>query len=97
MKIHKITPRGNQVLVKPSEKKSFESEHGIVAPSSEDKEQQAIGEVLAVGEKVDDIKKGDHVLYGMFAGEQIVSNDILEEREYILLFDDDILAFVEYK
>jgi co-chaperonin GroES (HSP10) len=51
--------------------------------------------VIAVGKGIDDIKVGDKIIYGMFAGEKIKINEDDKEVEYVLLFDDDVLAFLK--
>jgi len=95
MKKPKIRPRGKQVLVEPDGKEPKVSEHGIITPDSVEKEQKAIGTVIAIGDGIKDIKKGDRVMYAAFAGEMISIGKSNDEVDYILLFDEDILAFVE--
>ncbi len=99
MKAPKIRPRGKQVLVEPDPEGSRESRHGIITPSNVEQERKAIGTVLAVGPEIKDIKKGDRVIYGAFAGEKIKIKDLLRESikevDYVLLFDEDVLAFIE--
>lgn len=91
----KIKPRKKQVLVKPDEKQSHESEFGIITPDNVEQEGKAIGTVIAVGEGIDDIKPGERVIYGAFAGEPISLKESNEEIDYILLFDEDVLALIE--
>ena len=43
------------------------------------------------------IKKGDNVIYGAYAGEKIAFKESIDNVEYILLFEEDILAFIEFK
>ncbi len=91
-KIKKIIPRGSWVLVKPAEKESRETEQGLILPESEEREQKAVGIVEAVGEDVKDLKKGDEILYGAFAGENIKRRENNKEVEYKILLDEDIIA-----
>lgn len=95
MKTPKIRPRGKQVLVKPEGEKSRESFSGLVMPSNVEQEQRAIGTVVSVGPEIKDIKKGDRVIYGAYAGEKIKLNEGTKEVDYVLLFDEDVLAFLE--
>lgn len=90
-----IKPRKLQVLIKPQADEEKETEFGILLPSNLEQEKKAIGEVVAVGDKIDDIKKGDTVIYALFAGERIKLNEKGKEVEYMLLFEEDILAFYE--
>lgn len=96
MKLPKIRPRGKQILVKQESEKSRLSEHGLSTPDSVEQERKAIGEVVAVGPEIKDVKKGDRVIFGTYAGEHIkIKGQIGKEEDYVLLFDDDVLAFWE--
>ncbi len=91
----RIRPRSKQVLVSPETPESRVSKHGILTPSNVEQEQKSIGLVLAVGSEIKDIKKGDKVIYGAYAGEKIKLQENSKQVDYILLFDEDILAFIE--
>jgi chaperonin GroES len=95
MKTPKIKPRGKQVLVVPDGEESRVSEHGLVTPGNVEQEKKAIGTVVAVGPEIKDMKKGDRVIFGVFAGERIRMRESAKEVDYILLFDEDILALIE--
>ena len=91
----KLVPLGDRVVLK--ELKAEETtKSGIVLPGQE-KPQQA--EVIAVGPgKVEDGKEvkmevavGDQVIYSKYAG----TNVKLEDEEYIIVKQDDILAVVK--
>ncbi len=90
-----ITPRGKQVLVKPDPAESKESESGLLVPDAVEQEQKAIGTVISVGPEIKDVKKGDRVIYGAYAGESIKLREDGAEVEYKLLFDEDVLAFIK--
>jgi len=85
-----IKPRGKQVLIKPDAEKSRESENGIITPSNVEQEQKAIGTVIAVGTDVKDIKKGDRVVYGVFAGDPIK----FDEVDYKFVHEEFILGIL---
>ncbi len=91
----KIKPRKQQILVKPEGEKSKISESGLITPSNVEQEQRAIGIVMAVGTGIDDIKKGDKVIFGAFAGEKISITENSKEVSYVILFDEDVLASLE--
>lgn len=95
MKNPKITPRGKQILVKQDDEKARISEHGLATPSSVEQERKAIGIVVSVGPDIKDVKKGDRVIFGAFAGEKIKLQESTKEVDYVLLFDEDVLAFIE--
>ncbi len=91
----KIKPRKSQVLVKPDPEDSRVSNSGLLTPDNVEQEQRALGIVLSVGTGIDDIKEGDRVIYGAYSGESISLKETDEEVDYILLFDEDILATIE--
>ena len=91
----KIYPRGEYLLVKPDPAESKENSFGLITPSNVEQEAKAMGEVLGFGKDIDDVKKGDHVIYGVFAGETVKVNEKGKEVEYKLLHSDDVIAFVE--
>lgn len=93
-----LRPLGDRVLVKPSEAKEVKK-GGIIIPDTA-KEKPQEGEVIAVGKgKVGDdgkiiamdVKKGDKVLYGKYAGTEVKIEDV----EYMIMGQDDILAIIE--
>lgn len=90
----KIKPRAKQVLVKVDPEKSRKSKHGLYTPSNVDQERKSFGTVIAVGSEIKDIKKGDKVLYGAYAGEKL-NLDESKDFDHVLLFDEDVLAFIQ--
>ena len=90
----KLKPLGNRVVVQPySEEETTKS--GIILPDTVDKEKKAEGKVVAIGdgEKIKKLglKAGDKVLFGKYAGEEVKVEDI----EYKILTDEDVLAVLE--
>lgn len=91
----KLKPLGDRVLVRPSEKEEV-TKSGILLPDTA-KEKPQEGEVVAVGPgKVGEdgkrlpmeVKVGDKVLFAKYAGTEIK----LDEQDYLILRDSDILA-----
>jgi len=91
----KIIPRGKQVLVKPDGETSRVSEHGIVTPDNIEEETKAFGTVEAIGPDIEDIEVGKKVIYGKFAGEDIMVKGSDKEVDFVLLHEEWILAFIE--
>ena len=96
--MRKARPLGDRVVVKP-EPKEETTKTGIVIPdTAKEKPQEA--QVIAVGEgkfndegkriKLD-VKKGDTVLIGKYSGTEIK----IEDTEYTILREDEVLAIVE--
>jgi chaperonin GroES len=92
--MQKIQPRGKYILIKPDAVDNKPNEFGLVIPKTVEQEQKAYGEVLAVGSEIKDIKKGDRVIFGMFAGEEIKMQENGKEVTYKLAFDEDVIAFL---
>lgn len=93
----KLVPLGDRVVLKQLVAEET-TKSGIVIPGqSKEKPQQA--EVIAVGpgpvvdgkEVQMNVKKGQTVIYSKYAGTTVE----VEEEEYIIVKQDDILAIVE--
>jgi chaperonin GroES len=96
----KIRPLGDRVVVEPLEAEA-KTKGGIILPDTA-KEKPQEGKVVAVGKgKLNDkgeiipveVKVGDKVLYGKYAGTEVT----IDEKQYIILREEDILAIVEEK
>ncbi len=94
----RIRPLADRVVIKPQEKEE-RTRGGIFLPDTASKEKPQEGRVMAVGEgKLDDngrrtpvaVKVGDTVLFAKYAGTEIK----LEDDEYLILAEKDILAVV---
>jgi chaperonin GroES len=94
----KVTPLGDRILVQVLEAKE-KTKGGIVLPdTAKEKPQEA--KVVSVGKgRVSDegktiapqVKEGDVVLFGKYSGTEITVDD----KEYLMLKEDDILAIVK--
>ena len=93
-KKQEIVPRGKWILVRPEKADQGVTAAGITLPANEEREQKAIGTVEAVGGDVSGVEKGDKVLYGVFAGEKISSNEDGKKVERLLVLDEDVIAFL---
>lgn len=93
-----IRPLDDRVVVAPLEAEE-KTKGGILLPDTA-KEKPTKGKIIAVGEGrlLDNgkraallVKKGDHVLYGKYAGTEIT----VDEKEYLIIKESDILAKIE--
>lgn len=94
----KIQPLGDRVVIEVLEAKE-KTKGGIVLPdTAKEKPQEA--KVVAVGKgKVSDdgkvipleVKVGDKILYGKYSGTEVT----LDEKEYLIIKEEDILAVVK--
>ena len=85
-----IKPLGERVLIKQTEQEEV-TKSGIVLPWTASKEKPIIGEVLAIGAKVEDIKVGDKVIFEKYSGTEVKDG----EENYLILEKDNVLAIVE--
>jgi chaperonin GroES len=87
-----IKPLGTRVLIEVTESEQ-KTASGIIIPDSA-KEKQQRGTVIATGKGTDsekmEVKVGDVVLYGKFAGTEIEEDG----KKYLILNQSDILAIV---
>jgi len=94
----KLKPLGDRILVKAIEVEE-RTKSGIVLPDTA-KEKPQQGKVLAVGQGrlLDNgqlvplqVKEGDRVLYSKYSGTEVK----IENEEYLVLSERDILAIIE--
>ncbi|PLX90533.1 MAG: co-chaperone GroES [Desulfuromonas sp.] len=95
----KIRPLQDRIIVERIEEETTTA-GGIIIPDTVSKEKPQEGKVIAAGKgKVTpegkvlplDVKKGDLVLFGKYAGSEIK----VEGVEYLIMREDDILGVVE--
>ncbi len=94
----KIRPLQDRILVKRLEE-STKTKGGIIIPDTATEKPQE-GEVVATGkgrvledgsQRALDVKKGDKILFGKYAGTEVM----IEEEEYLIMREDDILGVIE--
>ncbi len=93
----KLVPLGDRVVLKQSEKEET-TKSGIIL-TAKSPEKPVTAEVVAVGpggmvdgkEVTMQVKVGDQVIYSKYAGNEVK----LDEEEYVIVRQNDILAVVE--
>ncbi len=93
----KLVPLGDRVVLKQNEKEETTKSGIILAAKAQEKPVTA--EVVAVGpggmvdgkEVTMQVKPGDQVIYSKYAGNEVK----LDEEEYVIVRQNDILAIVE--
>ncbi|MCP3660828.1 MAG: co-chaperone GroES [Bacteroidetes bacterium] len=87
-----VKPLADRVLIEPSASEEKTS-GGIIIPDTA-KEKPHKGTIVAVGpgkkDKTMEVKVGDTVLYGKYAGTEITIDDM----EYMIMNESDIYAVV---
>lgn len=90
----KLKPLGDRIVVKPVTQEEV-TKSGIVLPDTVEKEKKEQGEVIAIGdgEKIKklNLKVGDKVIFGKYAGDEVE----IEDTEYKVLKEEDVLAVIE--
>jgi len=94
----KIRPLHDRVLIERVEEKEVKKGAIIIPDTAKEKPQE--GQVLAVGsgkvteegKKIPlDVKAGDRILFGKYSGSEVK----LEDKEYLIMREDDVLAILE--
>ena len=94
----KIRPLQDRILVKRIEEEA-KTAGGIIIPDTA-KEKPQEGKVVAVGngKMTDegkrvalDVKAGDKILFGKYSGSEVK----IEDEEYLILREEDVLAILE--
>jgi chaperonin GroES len=94
----KIRPLHDRIIVKRMEEQEVKKGSIIVPDSAKEKPQE--GKVIAVGngkvaddgKKIPlDVKAGDKILFGKYSGSEVK----VEDEEYLILREEDVLAIIE--
>ena len=94
----KIRPLHDRIVVKRQEEREVKK-GGIIIPDTA-KEKPQEGKVIAVGngrvnedgKKIPlDVKAGDKILFGKYSGSEVK----VEDEEYLILREEDVLAIIE--
>ena len=94
----KIRPLHDRIVVERLEEKEVKKGSIIIPDTAKEKPQE--GKVLAVGNgKVSDdgkkipldVKAGDKILFGKYSGSEVK----LDDKEYLIMREDDVLAILE--
>ena len=82
-------PLGDRLLIERV-KDSNTTASGIIIPDNA-KEKPSKGRVIAVGSDVEEVSTDDEVVFGKYAGTELV----LDSREYIVVEVSDILGIIK--
>ncbi len=94
-----LRPLGDRVIIEPITPEE-KTKVGIILPDTASKEKPMEGKIVAVGKGSRDekgnlvameVKAGDKVIFGKYSGTDVK----IEEKEYLILRENDILAIVE--
>src|SRR5262247_3188784 len=94
----KIRPLHDRILVERLEEKEVKKGGIIIPDTAKEKPQEAkviaigTGKVGEDGKKIPlDVKAGDRILFGKYSGSEVK----LEDKEYLILREEDVLAILE--
>ena len=82
-------PLGDRLLVERVEEATTTAS-GIIIPDNA-KEKPSRGKVLAIGSDVEDVNVDDIVVFGKYAGTDL----ILDDNEYLVLEVSDVLGIIK--
>ena len=94
----KIRPLHDRILVERLEEKEVKKGGIIIPDTAKEKPQEAKviavgnGKVTDEGKKIPlDVKAGDKILLGKYSGSEVK----LDDKEYLILREEDVLAILE--
>jgi chaperonin GroES len=94
----KIRPLHDRILVKREEEKEAKKGGIIIPDSAKEKPQEGTviavgnGKVMDDGTKVPlDVKARDRILFGKYSGSEVK----LDDEEYLIMKEEDVLAIIE--
>ena len=94
----KIRPLHDRLLVERLEEKEVKKGGIIIPDTAREKPQEAKviavgnGKVTDEGKKIPlDVKAGDKILFGKYSGSEVK----LEDKEYLIMREEDVLAILE--
>ena len=94
----KVQPLGNRIVVEAIDPEEVTASGIVIPDTAKEKEQR--GKVIACGKgKMNEqgkqvpmeVKAGDEVLYGKYAGTEIK----IDDKEYLIISEEDVLAIVK--
>jgi len=94
----KIRPLHDRILVKRVEEQEVRKGGIIIPDTAKEKPQEAkviavgSGKVTEEGKRIPlDVKAGDRILFGKYSGSEVK----VEEEEYLILREEDVLGIIE--
>ena len=88
-----ITPLRNSIFVLP-DKVIDKTGSGLIL-TDYSKKRPTSGTIIAIGNKVEDFKIGDRIIYGEFSGAKHIINYNNEDTEIFIMTPNDILALLK--
>ncbi|HSX14985.1 MAG TPA: co-chaperone GroES [Candidatus Saccharimonadales bacterium] len=85
----KLQPLADRIVAKSLEAQT-QTSTGLYIPDTA-KEKPQVGEVLAVGKDVKEVRVGDQILYAKYGPNEVKVDD----QELLLLKEEDVLAVVK--
>jgi chaperonin GroES len=85
----KLQPLADRLVAKPLEAQEKTSS-GFYVPDSA-KEKPQMGEVVAIGKEVKEVKVGDHIVYSQYKPDQVK----IDGDELMIMQEKDVLAIAK--
>lgn len=84
-----IKPLGDRVAIKVDDIENTTESGIILSLNSQEKPQK--GSIVAIGNKVEELKEGDSVIFSKYAGAEVKENG----SDYLILREADVLAIIQ--
>jgi len=85
----KLTPKRDQILVQRRAPENI-SAGGLIIPD-EGKDRPSEGTIMQIGPKVEDLKEGDHIIFGKYAGTEYPWGT----ETLLFMREEEVIATVE--
>ena len=89
--LKRLTPKGDQILVQRRAAENISAGGLVIPDEAQAKDKPAEGTVMAIGPKVDDVRVGDHILFGIYAGTEYPWG----VETLLFMREEEIIATVE--
>ena len=86
----KINAVNNHVIVREFLNVEKKKESGIIIPETIKAEPQKYGEVISAGEKVENVKTGDTIMFHQSGGQAVIVDGVI----YRVLKNDEVYAVI---
>ena len=87
-----LTPLAGYLIVEAE--KPQETSFGLILEQSKEKRPER-GTVLSVGKGIEDVHKGDTIIFKKYAPDEIEITEGKEKKKYLVIRYDDVMAIVE--
>lgn len=90
-KVKRITPKGDMLLVQRRAAEDISAGGLLIPDEARDKDRPAEGVIVTIGPEVENLKEGDHIIFGKYAGTEYPWGG----ETLLFMREDEVIATVE--